>query len=171
MNVYSGIWTLAVDNDTCNLEQYVEQGGFGSIIWFGNGDGLTPDVEYSYQSFIVETSLSISSGDHNAGIIFRAVALSSTQFYYFAIWPDANRIKLFRCCWTEIFDEPQTINHNEVYNLKITANGNYFNFSFNDTIVRQDLEITDLTSGSVGLQSYDTVTTFYSFNYTWYTLS
>ena len=165
MNVFSGNWTF--DNNTCSLQQSAELTGFGSIIWFGSADGGTPDADYSYQSFIVETSLSISSGDHNAGIIFRAAALSSSQFYYFAIWPYANRIKLWLCCWVEIFDASQTINHNETYDLKILANGNYFNFSVNDVVVYENLKIIDaIISGSVGLQSYNTVTRFYSFNYT-----
>ena len=171
MNVFSGIWTFTETNNTCGLEQSAELTGFGSIMWFGSENGTIPDAEYSHQSFIVETSLAISRGDYNAGIIFRALALSSAQFYYFGIWPDNNEIRLFKCCYTTIFSVSQTINHNEIYNLKILANGNYFNFSVNDVIISQDLEITDLTTGSVGLQSFDTVTTFYSFNYTLSTLS
>ena len=166
MSVYDGNWTLnEANNGSCTLVQTADDSKI--IIWFGSEDGSTPNSNYSHDSFVIETSLSIASG-RNAGILFGGVNVSGSEFYYFDVDPAVNLIHLFRCCWTFIFTISQTFDYGEKYNLRISANGEYFSFSVDDVLVR-DLQITNFTTGSVGLISHRSTTTFYSLNYTTFT--
>ena len=163
MSIYSGNWSFSkTDNDTCSLYQ----GSIGgSRIWFGSSDGGTYDASYESNAFIVESSLSVHSSTYNGGIIFRASSVASS-FYYYGFYPDSNRIRVWKCCWDTMFELSKTFDFNTIYNLRIEAKGTYYNFSVDNEIIWQNYQLTDLTTGSIGLNAHKATVTFYSLNYT-----
>ena len=164
MSAYTGTWTFSkTDNNTCNVTQTAHGNMY---LWFGSADGSTPDADYSDDAFIVETSVVIYSG-RNVGILYRGVSLSSSQFYYFDVDPDWDEVHSWSCCWHNLFRVSQAFNYGELYKLKLEADGEYYNFSVNGVMYQKNFHISGgFTTGSIGLISHESVSTFYSLNYT-----
>ena len=166
-NNVKGTWDWTDDCQISNTNS-----GYGNIFWIGSRDGTAPNSIYDsteYNSFVIRANLSLdSSGENNAGILFRTQSVSSTsnggQSYIFAIYaardPNEVKIGLFNDGWTQLLrkdsDEEETlsIEYDTFYHLKIEAYKNLYNFYIDDDLIWSNVELDDYSLGSVGLRTY-----------------
>ena len=68
-------------------------------------------------------------------------------FYWLSIRASANKITLYKCCYSTFFDASYTIEYDTFYKLKIEANGIHYNFYIDDQLIARKTELTVITYG------------------------
>ena len=144
----------------------------GNINWIGNSLGNIPNSNYDYKSFILKVTMSSVTNIGTGGIIFRAQNVSSTnyhgQYYFVGFNVRSNLITLVRFNneWITVSTEyniSPALNYSIPYTFKIHSLGNGLtNIWFEDTLIFENEQLNDYTSGSIGLATYRAPSTYYN---------
>ena len=165
----SGVWSF--DNNTCILNN--PSRGTDYHLWFGTQDGITPDSDYDDQTFEISTELSISDGNGQAGIIFRAQNLESNPigpyYYLFSLRINTNNVKVTQFSLnqaTQIVQSFPTLYYNQIYKLKIeTFSNGFYNFYLDDSLIFNNIQLNQYKNGSIGIEADWVNAQFYDFEY------
>ena len=162
-----GEWTI--DDDECTFENTDSR--CGNIVWLGSDDGLTPDEDYDCDTFELSITLEIASG-YDAGAIFRTGECSTSnsegQTYYLGLSPDDDEVVFSTMDdgWTEDYSASVSLSFETEYTLTISGSGDSYSVYVDGTALLEDIELTDFSSGSIGLRTYKAPTTFSSVSFT-----
>ena len=167
-NEIKGDWDF--DLTDCSLEN--TNSANGNNVWFGSADGLTPNTDFVHNSFRLDVSMQIHSGNY-AGVLIRSVSSSTSVWdegpsYYVALKRSNNVVRLGilndgdAAIWAVT---SSGINTDTVYNVSVRVLGNLYTV-YLDGQLMFELCQTGLTAvGTIGLFTYNCPTTFYSLAY------
>ena len=170
-NIISGTW---IYNETsCSIDNTNK--GSGYQVWFGSADGKTPNTNYSFNSFVMEAIFSINTyygGD--AGICFRAINVSAInnhgESYYIGLYPEFDYVifdKFYGGNYYSLYKSyDHTFNASVKYNLTVQAIETVYNVWLDGIQIFTDKQLTDYTTGSVGLRNHELPATYYSITLT-----
>jgi len=161
-----GDWTI--DDDECTFEN--TNSACGNIVWLGSDDGLTPDEDYDCDTFELNVTLSIDSG-YDSGVLFRTGECSTSnsegETYYVGLSPDDDEVVFSTMDdgWTEQYSEGVSLCYGKDYTLSIQGSGDSYSVYVDGTAVLEEVEVTDFSSGSIGLRTYQAPTTYSSVSF------
>eukprot|EP01083_Nonionella_stella_P191937 709977_1 len=164
--VIHGSWSQ--NPSTCALTNDVA--GAASKVWFGSAAGITPDPLYVDLSFTLRVVIEITSGT-DAGIMIRTTAAEGTldkgPNYFIGLNPDLDKMVFGsqNNGWG-LMSNPTAVNHqNFVYELKVITSRDYCDVYLNDTLIINGLYAPNWQTGTIGLRSQNTVTTYHKLVY------
>lgn len=172
----SSAWYLFDDSwsyDETDCSLLTEDASSESWMWFGSKDGLTPNSDYSHESFQVSVTMKIDSGT-NAGVFFRLSQTTGNVYptigYLVLINAQSDTAMLLSTSKGDQWDNKEfvqiDVDYGTVYTLSVKAEDNLYNVYLDGESLMSNVLLTNLTTGSIGLRKHQSNTTIYSVEYT-----
>ena len=173
-NILDGDWKFSATD--CSVQAW-DWPAPRNLMWVGSADGLTPSNQYNDDNFTLTVTLSVPTQQGGAGVVFRMNSSLAKDYYFLYLHGHGDIVGLGRGCayaydWTTAYWEPienvsvSSIESNVVYELTVQATGTSYDVYFNGELIMNGIQLPELQSGSVGLQTSYSQATFYALQYT-----
>eukprot|EP01083_Nonionella_stella_P180308 642585_1 len=160
-SVISGSWSI--DTEKCWLSQTSNEGG--NVVWLGDADPTSVEwIDYTIE-FVVRLQSSDLESAAQAGLLFRALSVSSTNNDGQQYWVDIKKATGIRFRQADEGELKGNTNHdtiinwNEDYTVRVKVVANTFSIYLNDRHVLDDTN-SDYSYGSIGFRTHQCKATF-----------
>ena len=172
-NIIKGDWRSTpsdhADDEDCAVKN--TNSGAGNILWFGSEDGLTPNIDYVDNAFVVETEFEIHSGN-DAGLLFRTGESSTKNdegpSYFVGLYPGSGKVVFGTMDdgWSAKHSVSiPALSYNTRYRLSVHGSGHLYTVYLNGQVIMEKIKRTEFVGGSIGLRTYYAPSTYYSLSY------
>ena len=162
LNIIGGSWEWTIDDsgNFCILSNINNVSG--NAVWFGSSDGLRPNHVFENTNFIFSVKITLTNTCNNdgAGILFRALSVSSInnqgQQYYVFINNGGDYVgfaKIDNGVHTLLHFNRIPIDSNIEYELMVEAKGTIYNIYIDGYLVLANIFNNEYISGSIGLRT------------------
>ena len=165
-------WTF--DSTDCSLEN--ANSNVDTVMWFGFGNGSTPNSNYVHDTFNLTVTLSLHSG-LSAGVLFRTEWISSpvsdSRSYYLLIRP-SNAYSKTELLIVQDGDggsfvanigSSVLIEYNTSYTLSVHAQGNVYDIYLDDILIFDGIIRNEISNGTIGVRCKAATCTVHSIQY------
>eukprot|EP01083_Nonionella_stella_P072343 194998_1 len=154
-SVISGSWSI--DTETCWLSQNTSEGG--NVVWLGDNDPSSME----WTDYTIELVVNLQSSDlesaAQAGLLFRALSVSSTNNGGQQYWVDIKKstgIRFRQAVSGQVIGNTNhntTINWNEDYTIRVKVAANQFSIYLDNKHILDETN-SDYSNGSIGIRTH-----------------
>ena len=174
-SIVRGNWSF--DEDNCSITQ--SDSGFNDLLWFGSPDGLTPNANYTFDSFILNVSMEIHESQHPdsdalsaVGFFVRAASENPNgPDYWIMVYPEKSKLHFARMDngFTKLKEKSLgfVFEYNTTYDFQLIATDEFtYTVSANGSTVYDNYDnAKEFTFGSIGIRSFYAASTFHILSY------
>eukprot|EP01083_Nonionella_stella_P180309 642588_1 len=154
-SVISGSWSI--DTEKCWLSQTSNEGG--NVVWLGDADPTSVEwIDYTIE-FVVRLQSSDLESAAQAGLLFRALSVSSTNNDGQQYWVDIKKATGIRFRQADEGELKGNTNHdtiinwNEDYTIRVKVAANQFSIYLDNKHILDETN-SDYSNGSIGLRTH-----------------
>eukprot|EP01083_Nonionella_stella_P204060 744168_1 len=154
-SVIHGSWSI--DTETCWLSQNTSEGG--NVVWLGDNDPSSME----WTDYTIELVVNLQSSDlesaAQAGLLFRALSVSSTNNGGQQYWVDIKKstgIRFRQAVSGQVIGNTNhntTINWNEDYTIRVKVAANQFSIYLDNKHILDETN-SDYSNGSIGIRTH-----------------